>query len=267
MTNCAYLIALFIVSRFHGASGEDDNCFTLFNKCNARYNCFAALINLKFLCHELLSGEDGNGCTQSCREAIKLVDTDKYGKYFLSCNCDRDSECLTYQARASKCLHNRTTGNKVGCETYSRECKNDNSCNNIMEKFYIKCTHLISGTECTPTCEIVQEELYSHNISKGLLDCECSGTVGEENFCRGIAAHTLHLCKTSPMVRKFKERQSKAKEQTLGSKQNDSNKKLQNLVNASSKSIQLRCEYVPNLIILFITVRLFYDITNRLPMK
>ena len=265
--NWSYLITLTVVSRFHGVFAEDDNCFMLFNKCNARHNCLAALLNLRLLCHELLFGENGSGCTQSCKEAIKLVDTDRYGKYFLSCNCDRDSECLTHQARASACLHNRTIGNKIGCSTYSRQCKDDRTCNNIMENFYLKCTHLISGTECTPACEMVQEELYSHNITKGLLDCECSGTVREENFCRGITAHTLHLCKTSPMVRRFNEGQSNGKGRTLETRRNSTKSRLQIVVTASSNSLKLRCEYIPNIILVFIALRQLYDIANSLSMK
>ena len=267
MMNWSNVMALFVVSQFHSVSAEDNNCFELFNKCNARYNCFAALINLKLFCHELLSGENGNGCTQICRDSIKLVDEDKYGKYFLTCNCDRDSECLTYQARASNCLHNRTNENKVGCATYSRHCKRDKTCNDIMEEFYLKCTHLISGTECTPACEIVQEKLYSHNITKGLLDCQCSGTVKEENFCRGVIAHTLHLCKTSPMVKKFKDIQDGVRRKGVGNKQNDSRNKLNGLQTGTSSAFRLRYGFDTVLILALITMRLFCEITIRLSLR
>ena len=181
------------------ASQSGENCFTLFNKCNSKYNCFASLINVKIECNELLSGE-GTVCTKSCREAIEMFNEDPMGKHFLDCSCDRDSECLTYQARATKCLTNRMNQTTNGCAIVSRRCANDTDCTNVMEKFYVKCTHLISGTECTPTCEYVQTLLYAHNITKGLLNCECSGTLKEENFCRGIRAHTFHLCKTSPLI-------------------------------------------------------------------
>ena len=259
--NWLYLASLLLICRLHSICAEHGNCFTLFNKCNARYNCFASLVNLKFLCHELLTGEHGSGCTQTCREAIKMVDDDKDGKHFLTCDCDRDSECLTYQARASKCLQNRTSdNNKIGCANFSRQCQTDEGCNTVMEKFFIQCTHLISGTSCTPTCEIVQEELYTHNITKGLLDCECSGTVKEENFCRGITAHTLHLCKTSPMVKKTEKEKNNG---SLGDKENRSRTKLMNAVNTSSKSVKLGSEYVPKLIILLFTSRLFYEIANK----
>ncbi len=179
---------------------REENCFFLYNRCDARYNCFAGLLNIKIECIDLLSGE-GKVCTQSCREAIERFNKDPIGKHFLDCPCDRDAECLTYQARATKCWRNKMNTTKPGCAQFSRKCENDTACTNIMEKFYIKCTHLISGTECTPACEQVQNELYAHRITKGLLDCECSGTVKEENFCRGVRAHTYHLCKTSPLLK------------------------------------------------------------------
>ena len=241
---------------------EKGNCFHLFNKCNARYNCFASLINLEFLCHSLLNGEGGLGCTENCREAIKMLGTDKHGKEFLTCDCDRDSECLTYQARASKCLHNRTMESKVGCATYSRQCKTDVGCDNIMERFYLKCTHLISGTECTQACEMVQEELYSNNITKGLLDCECSGTVREENFCRGITAHTLHLCKTSPMVREVQDGKDRGTKNMKNQPKNGGSK-LTSVANANLGSSGLR-NGQRNFMVFLVLLKVFLEMLNRL---
>ena len=186
-------------------AGSKD-CFTLFSKCQSRYNCLAALINVKLECPELLFGEGRLGCTKRCKQALDLFGQNRLGKHFMDCACERDSECLTYQARAGKCVNNRMNDSLVGCATFSRKCENDSKCNDLMEDFYIKCNHLISGTECTRSCEIAQERLYSHNISIGLLNCECSGTVREENFCRGVRAHTFHLCKNSPLFRKKEEK-------------------------------------------------------------
>lgn len=247
-------ITLLFTCRLQFITAEDKNCVILFKKCNAKYNCFANLINLKFFCHGLFSGEDGDGCTEGCKEAIQMLTSDKNGKDFFTCDCNLDAECLTYQARASKCMNNRTVVDKVGCATFSRQCEDDVGCNEIMEKFYLKCTHLISGTECTPKCETVQEELYSHNITKGLLNCECSGTLKEENFCRGIAAHTLHLCKTSPMVRKEKEKQRQTLE---GNEGNNSKSKLNTLANVTSKSIKLGSERA--IVILLLILKICYE--------
>ena len=160
------------------------------------------MLNVKIECDGLLSGE-GKICTDSCWKAIEKFQADSIGKYFLDCSCERDAECLTYQARAKRCYKNQMIPKKIGCATFSRKCVNNTVCMSNMEKFYIKCTHLISGTECTQTCEKVQELVYSNNITKGLLNCECSGTVKEENFCRGIRAHTFYLCKTSPLLKKI----------------------------------------------------------------
>lgn len=180
---------------------EQGNCFSLLKRCNSRYNCFAGMFNIKLECNELLTGE-GKICTEGCRKAIERFSLDPIGKYFHDCSCERDAECLTIKARTVKCLKSKMNSGKIGCAKFSRRCDNNTVCASIMERFYVKCTHLISGTECTKTCEKVQDVLYSNNITKGLLDCECSGTLTEENFCRGIRAHTFHLCKTSPLLKR-----------------------------------------------------------------
>ena len=194
------LLSLFLLIR----RSSSQSCIKLHKRCMNRWNCQASLIQLlKIDCIDLFpTRSQGQAhCSEECRYSIGNFSTyDSLGKQLFTCPCGLDATCLTFRSRTYKCLHNKMKNGKIGCSEVRRNCKNDTKCSILMEEYLRICTHVISGTECTKECEKIQRQLFSLTVAKDLLSCECDGSLEEEKFCRGVRAHTLHLCTNSPMV-------------------------------------------------------------------
>lgn len=189
-------------------SGSDISCGDAINNCQKdfagcglalykifkRTKCLTALgLEDKKLVGIRVTGSMEKTCPLSCVSAINNLTATNAGKAMETCNCRRDSTCLTSKARLKRCVLSRTTNYTVfSCTQARRRCNGNKDCKRIQFSFLRRCTKLISGSECTKDCLNSQDELLNSDLGKALNDCECDGF--EEPYCRGIRANYEELC-------------------------------------------------------------------------
>lgn len=171
-----------------------EGCGSALNKIFHRAECLHAL-GLKD--HETVGIQIrrpmAKTCPLTCVSAINNLTATNGGKAMETCDCERDSTCLTVKARLKRCVLSRTTNYTMfSCTQARKRCNNDKDCKRIQESFLRRCTKLISGVGCTKDCLDSQDELLNSDLGKALNECECDGF--EEPYCRGIRANYEELC-------------------------------------------------------------------------
>lgn len=189
-------------------SGSDISCGDAIKNCQKDFaGCGLALYKIfkRTKCLTALGLEDKKSvgirvtgsmektCPLSCVSAINNLTATNAGKAMETCNCSKDSKCLTLKARLKRCVLSRTTNYTVfSCTQARKRCNGNKDCKRIQDSFLRRCTKLISGLECTKDCLNSQDELLNSDLGKALNDCECDGI--EEPYCRGIRANYEELC-------------------------------------------------------------------------
>ena len=202
MWRILWLLNLFVLSRSEISCDDAfKNCETDFGCSQILYQIFHAQVCRRALGCEpspyfKITGPMEQKCPLTCVQAIKSLTSRPKGKALESCDCKSDAVCLTLKSRLQRCVL-KSEGNYTifSCTTARARCNNNTICKKVQRNFLRRCTHLISGSECTQDCKDSQDELLESELGKALNDCECDGR--EEPYCRGIRAHYERLCKAT----------------------------------------------------------------------
>lgn len=202
MWRLLWLASLLVVSRSDISCDEaTDKCTKDFTECGfalykifERRECSAALGFEKdeFVGYRI-SRAMAKTCPLTCVSAINNLTATNAGKAMETCNCERDSTCLTIKARLKRCVLSRNKNYTIfSCTKARKRCNANKDCKRTQFNFLRRCTKLISGVECTRDCRDSQDDLLNSDLGKALNECECDGL--EETYCRGIRANYEELC-------------------------------------------------------------------------